>query len=365
MLELEARGADLIELGVPFSDPMADGPANQRALARGLASGASLAAILAMVSELRRESQIPIMLFGYFNPILHYGCERLCADAARAGVDGLLVVDLPPEEAAELARPARAHGLDIIYLLAPTTPIERVRTIARAGSGFLYYVAVTGVTGTRTSLAAGLETRVRALRAVTDLPIGVGFGISTAGAGGRGRRLRRRGRGRQRTVADNRARGRGSRTCGGGGRNGGCDEERDARGARSRARHGRRLSDGGARAGRAGRRGARERRRRKHVGEMPRMPRNRLSQGGRAQSQRLPQVRIPSSPDRRAAPRDYDRSRHLARAVRRARGRRPAGIQRLQALPAASRTGAPRRRAATTRWSPGSARSRAIRRRWR
>jgi tryptophan synthase alpha chain len=184
VLELEARGADLIELGVPFSDPMADGPANQRALARGLASGASLAAILATVSELRRESQIPIVLFGYYNPILHYGCERLCADAARAGVDGLLVVDLPPEEATELARPARAHGLDIIYLLAPTTPLDRVRTIAHAGSGFLYYVAVTGVTGTRTSLAAGLETRVRALRAVTDLPVGVGFGISTAAQAG-------------------------------------------------------------------------------------------------------------------------------------------------------------------------------------
>jgi tryptophan synthase alpha chain len=184
VLELEARGADLIELGVPFSDPMADGPANQRALARGLASGASLAAILAMVGELRRQSQIPVVLFGYYNPILHYGCERLCADAARAGVDGLLVVDLPPEEAAELARPARAHGLDLIYLLAPTTPVERVRTIAHAGSGFLYYVAVTGVTGTRTSLAAGLETRVRALRAVTDLPIGVGFGISTAAQAG-------------------------------------------------------------------------------------------------------------------------------------------------------------------------------------
>ena len=184
VFELEARGADLIELGVPFSDPMADGPANQRALARGLASGASLAAILAMVSEVRRESEIPIVLFGYYNPILHYGCERLCADAARTGVDGLLAVDLPPEEASELARPARAHGLDIIYLLAPTTPVERVRTIAHAGSGFLYYVAVTGVTGTRTSLVAGLETRVRALRAVTDLPIGVGFGISTPAQAG-------------------------------------------------------------------------------------------------------------------------------------------------------------------------------------
>ncbi len=184
VLELEARGADLIELGVPFSDPMADGPANQRALARGLASGASLAAILAMVSEVRRECEIPIVLFGYYNPILHYGCDRLCADAARAGVDGLLAVDLPPEEAAELARPARANGLDLIYLLAPTTPVERVRAIAHAGSGFLYYVAVTGVTGTRTSLAADLGTRVRALRAVTDLPVGVGFGISTAAQAG-------------------------------------------------------------------------------------------------------------------------------------------------------------------------------------
>jgi len=184
VFELEAHGADLIELGVPFSDPMADGPANQRALARGLAAGATLAAILAVVAEVRRQSEVPIVLCGYYNPILHYGCERLCADAARAGVDGLLVVDLPPEEAAELARPARAHGLDLVYLLAPTTPIDRARAIARAGSGFLYYVAVAGVTGARTSLAPGLEDRVRALRAVTDLPIGVGFGISTAAQAG-------------------------------------------------------------------------------------------------------------------------------------------------------------------------------------
>ena len=177
--ELEARGADIIELGVPFSDPMADGPANQRAIARGLNAGASLAAILAMVSELRRETEIPLILFGYYNPILHYGCERLCADAARAGIDGLLVVDLPPEESAELARPARQAGLDLIYLLAPTTPIERSRKIARGASGFLYYVSVTGVTGARADLASDLEQRVRDLRAATDLPIGVGFGIST------------------------------------------------------------------------------------------------------------------------------------------------------------------------------------------
>ena len=180
VLELETRGADLIELGVPFSDPMADGPANQRASARGLASGATLPAILALVAELRKHTQIPIILFGYFNPVFRYGCERLCADASRAGVDGLLVVDLPPEEALELAAPARANRLDLIYLLAPTTPLERSRTIASSATGFLYYVSVTGVTGARAALASDLEERVLALKGITDLPIGVGFGISTA-----------------------------------------------------------------------------------------------------------------------------------------------------------------------------------------
>jgi tryptophan synthase alpha chain len=180
VLELEARGADLIELGVPFSDPMADGPANQRASARGLASGATLPAILALVAELRKHTQIPIILFGYFNPVFRYGCERLCADANRAGVDGLLVVDLPPEEAQELAVPARAEGLDLIYLLAPTTPLERSRMIASSATGFLYYVSVTGVTGARNALASDLEQNVSALKSITDLPIGVGFGISTA-----------------------------------------------------------------------------------------------------------------------------------------------------------------------------------------
>jgi tryptophan synthase alpha chain len=179
VLELEARGADLIELGVPFSDPMADGPANQRALARGLGAGASLAAILSMVSELRRETQIPIVLFGYYNPIFHYGVERLTADAAKAGIDALLVIDLPPEEADELKRPARAHGLDLILLLAPTTPIERAQKIARAASGFIYYVSVAGVTGARASLPTDLREHIDALRSVTDIPLGVGFGIST------------------------------------------------------------------------------------------------------------------------------------------------------------------------------------------
>ncbi|HUY27339.1 MAG TPA: tryptophan synthase subunit alpha [Candidatus Binataceae bacterium] len=179
VLELERRGADLLELGVPFSDPMADGPANQRAAARGLKTGASLAAILAMVSELRAETQIPIILFGYYNPYMHYGCDALARDAAVAGVDGILVVDLPPEESAPLAKPARANGIDLIYLLAPTTPPERNRKIAARASGFLYYVSVTGVTGARSHLPDDLAAHVAALRGDTDLPIGVGFGIST------------------------------------------------------------------------------------------------------------------------------------------------------------------------------------------
>jgi tryptophan synthase alpha chain len=158
---------------------MADGPANQRAIARGLESGASLPAILSLVSELRQATQIPLILFGYFNPYLHYGCERLCRDAAIAGVDAILVIDLPPEESAELLKPARANGLDLIYLLAPTTPLERSRRIARSASGFLYYVSVTGVTGVRSEVGSDVESKVRELRTVSDLPIGVGFGIST------------------------------------------------------------------------------------------------------------------------------------------------------------------------------------------
>src|SRR5262249_27614727 len=128
---------------------------------------------------LRSATQIPIILFGYYNPIFHYGCERLCADAARAGIDGILAVDLPPEEAAELKRPARANGIDLIHLLAPTTPLDRARRIARSASGFLYYVSVTGVTGARNALDSDLASHMHALRSITDLPIGVGFGIST------------------------------------------------------------------------------------------------------------------------------------------------------------------------------------------
>lgn len=172
-------GADLLEIGVPFSDPSADGPVLQRSLEVGLRAGASLGRVLELVATFRRESEVPIILYGYYNPILHYGPARFAADARDAGVDGLLVVDLPPEEAGELLVPARAAGVHIIFLLAPTSGPERVRAVLRHARGFVYYVSVTGVTGVRPMMADAVAPAVARLRAVTRLPIGVGFGIST------------------------------------------------------------------------------------------------------------------------------------------------------------------------------------------
>jgi len=173
-----AEGADAIELGVPFSDPMADGPVLQRSAARALAAGTSLARVLELVSELRREVRVPLVLFGYYNPFFRYGVERVARDAAAAGADAFLCVDLPPEEAGELRAATQAAGLDLIALLAPTTPRVRLRHIARSASGFLYFVSVLGVTGARAELPAGLPELVRRVRTVTDLPVGVGFGVS-------------------------------------------------------------------------------------------------------------------------------------------------------------------------------------------
>jgi tryptophan synthase alpha chain len=177
---LDRAGADLIELGVPFSDPMADGPVLQRAAERALAGGATLRACLDTVAEFRRVSDTPIVLFGYYNPIFRYGPERLAADAQAAGVDGILCVDLPPEESGELDRSSRAHGLDLIYLLAPTTTLARMRRVLSRARGFVYFVAVTGVTGVRSALPENLEALVRSVKRLTPLPVGVGFGISTA-----------------------------------------------------------------------------------------------------------------------------------------------------------------------------------------
>ena len=172
-------GADLIELGVPFSDPMADGPVLQRSSGRALAAGTSLPRILETVATLRRDLPTPIILFGYYNPFFRYGVEAIARDAAAAGVDGVLCVDLPLEEAGALRAAVGGAGLDLIALLAPTTPAARVRQIARSASGFLYFVSVLGVTGARATLPDELPDMVTAVRRLTDLPIGVGFGVQS------------------------------------------------------------------------------------------------------------------------------------------------------------------------------------------
>jgi tryptophan synthase alpha chain len=176
-----ASGADLIELGVPFSDPTADGPVLQRSAYRALQRGASLPRILELVSDLRPELELPVILFGYYNPFFRYGPEALSRDARKAGVDGLLVVDLPPEECEELWRPARKAGLDLIFLLAPTSDAARVRAVLRRASGFVYYVSMTGVTGSRPIAPTDVRPAVQWVRPQCQLPIGVGFGI-TSGA---------------------------------------------------------------------------------------------------------------------------------------------------------------------------------------
>ncbi len=176
---LVESGADLIELGFPFSDPMADGPVIQQASERALAAGATLPAILELVRRVRRQSDVPLVLMGYFNPVFRYGAERFARDAAAAGVDGLLLVDLPPEEADELHRFLRRTEVRLITLLSPMTPPERQARLAAAGEGFLYYVSMTGVTGTRQVDAATIEAAVRELRRQAAVPVAVGFGISS------------------------------------------------------------------------------------------------------------------------------------------------------------------------------------------
>ncbi len=177
---MPGAGADLIEIGCPFTDPMADGPTVQLAAIRGLKAGATMARTLAMVREFRREDDTtPIVLMGYLNPIDSYGIERFTTDAAAAGVDGLIVVDLPSEEADLLLPYATARGLDVIRLVAPTTDDSRMPLVLNGSSGFVYYVSITGVTGTRTASADELEAAIPHIRAVTDLPVAVGFGVRT------------------------------------------------------------------------------------------------------------------------------------------------------------------------------------------
>jgi tryptophan synthase alpha chain len=174
-----AAGLDLIELGVPYSDPTADGPVIQRSSARALAAGVSLSRVLNMMATLRRRTEIPIVVFSYYNPILVYGARAFHRDALNAGADGVLVVDLPPEESGELTGHWPDNGLRLIRLTTPTTPPERMRRIASSASGFIYHVSMLGVTGGDGLNPADIGGKVRQLRAVTRLPICVGFGIST------------------------------------------------------------------------------------------------------------------------------------------------------------------------------------------
>ncbi len=177
---LAAAGADILELGVPFSDPIADGPVNQAAATRALAAGTTLGGILAMVARLQPRLGVPIVLFTYFNPIHAYGVARFAEHAAGSGVDGVLCVDLPAEEAEGSYLDAlRANSLDAVFLLAPTSTRERVRAVARVGSGFVYYVSRTGVTGERGELPEALAREAKALGKQLTLPLAVGFGIST------------------------------------------------------------------------------------------------------------------------------------------------------------------------------------------
>jgi tryptophan synthase alpha chain len=175
-----ASGADLIEIGMPFSDPMADGPSIQAGGLRALQSGMTLKKTLAMVRHLRaHDVDTPYVLMGYYNPIYRYGAEAFAHDAVAAGVDGLIIVDLPPEEEAELADPATAAGLDLVRLATPTSDEQRLPAIVERASGFIYYVAIAGITGTRSADTASVRDAVARIRRFTKLPVAVGFGIKT------------------------------------------------------------------------------------------------------------------------------------------------------------------------------------------
>lgn len=180
ILGMEDAGVDILEIGVPFSDPTADGPVIQAASQRALKAGTTLKGVLELVANIRRTSQIPIVLFGYFNPIFAYGVEKFAKAAREAGVDGVLVVDLPPEEAGELRVYSDDAGLDFISLIAPTSGQDRMKTILKTATGFLYYISITGVTGTAAPKIENIAREVGKIRKLTQMPIAVGFGISNA-----------------------------------------------------------------------------------------------------------------------------------------------------------------------------------------
>ena len=177
---LDDAGADVIELGVPYSDPLADGPVIQAAATRALANGATLNKVIDLVREMTPQIKAPIVMFTYYNPIYQRGVDKFCADIAAAGAKGLLVPDIPLEETYDVSEIASKHGIELVLLSTPTTPVERAKKIAQATKGFVYLVSVTGVTGVQTNVATRVEQLVEELRSVTDKPIAVGFGVSEA-----------------------------------------------------------------------------------------------------------------------------------------------------------------------------------------
>ena len=176
---MEKDGVDLIELGVPFSDPLADGPVIQAASQRSLDHGTTLRQILTLVQKIRRRSQLPLVFMSYLNPILSYGIARFAKDAQAAGVDGVILPDVPLEEGGEISALLARHGIDVIYLLAPTSSAERKKKVSRASRGFVYFVSMTGITGSKKAVAASVKSHVRQIQAASPLPVCVGFGIST------------------------------------------------------------------------------------------------------------------------------------------------------------------------------------------
>ena len=178
VLELDRRGVDIVELGVPFSDPVADGPTIQRASERALRNGIRLEDVLGLVGELRRRSELPILLFSYLNPVLNFGLERFTRRASVEGVNGALVLDLPPEEAGSYVGTMWKHGLDTVFLAAPTSTEERIKKIASLSTGFVYCVSRTGVTGERDRLSPEVRATVEKVKRHSELPVAVGFGIS-------------------------------------------------------------------------------------------------------------------------------------------------------------------------------------------
>ncbi|MBI5181661.1 MAG: tryptophan synthase subunit alpha [Nitrospirae bacterium] len=185
VIEMERAGADIIELGVPFSDPIADGPTIQRASYRSLKAGTTLRKIIGIVAELRKTTNVPLVLMTYYNPVFKYGVSKFVRDAVDAGVDGIIVPDLPPEEGEGIIEEGKRMGLDTIFLIAPTSTKDRIKMISSISTGFIYYVSLTGVTGARGPLPETIEASVKRVRKITNKPVAVGFGISTSEQAGR------------------------------------------------------------------------------------------------------------------------------------------------------------------------------------